>query len=98
VASCDGEYVDHGGNLEQCLESLRAVVEVEGYSEWESSANCDGGHCEASAEGGAGVSCALSPAQPSSPLTLASGVMALIGLRLRRRRRGATPCSRGAAA
>jgi hypothetical protein len=51
---CDGEYVDHGGNLDECVSSLIALLDihVEGYAE----AECSGNSCEAEA----GFSCAAS--------------------------------------
>jgi hypothetical protein len=52
---CDGQYVDHGNNLEECIDSLRAVlnIEVEGYAE----AECSGNSCEAAA--GGSIACAV---------------------------------------
>jgi MYXO-CTERM domain-containing protein len=81
---CDGQYVDHGDNLDQCVAAIEAVInaEVEGYAEGSSS--CEGGSCKA--EGSAGVSCAAVPGGTSS----GAGVIALLGasvLALGRRRR-----------
>jgi hypothetical protein len=55
---CDGQYIDHGGNLEECINALNALLEVSVDVSATGSASCDGGSCEA--EGEAGVSCALS--------------------------------------
>jgi hypothetical protein len=40
---CDGQYVDHGNNLEQCLDALRNLdvqVEAHGSAEGSVSSNC----------------------------------------------------------
>ena len=50
---CDGQYVDHGGNLEECVAALEAAlnIEVEGYADGE----CGDGSCEG--EAGGSISC-----------------------------------------
>jgi hypothetical protein len=51
---CDGQYIDHGGNLQECINALKAInVQVEGSAE----GSCSEGECHGSAEGSA--SCAL---------------------------------------
>ncbi len=67
---CDGQYVDHGNNLEECVESLRAVlnIQVEGYAE------CSGNSCSA----GGSISCAVDPAKGEGGRTLA--LMGAFGL------------------
>jgi hypothetical protein len=54
---CDDQYIDHGGNLEECINSLQAElnIEVEGYAE----AECANGTCEA--EAGGAISCSVVP-------------------------------------
>jgi MYXO-CTERM domain-containing protein len=56
---CDGQYIDHGDNLSECVAAIEAVINanVEGYAEGSSS--CENGSCKA--EGSAGVSCAATP-------------------------------------
>jgi MYXO-CTERM domain-containing protein len=81
---CDGQWVDHGGNLKECVESLRAVlnIEVEGYAE----GSCDGNSCEGSA--GGSLSCAVEPGGDygrTGALMGAFGLMAF-GFVARRRR------------
>jgi hypothetical protein len=46
---CDGQWVDHGGNLEDCIESLEDLLDirVEGYVR----GDCDGNECEVEAGG-----------------------------------------------
>jgi len=52
---CDGQYVDHGNNLEECVAALKAQldVEVEGYAE----GSCMPGSC--AGEAGGSISCAV---------------------------------------
>lgn len=82
---CDGQYVDHGNNLEECVESLRAVlnIQVEGYAE----AECSGNECSAAA--GGSISCAVAPEDGdygrTGALMGAVGLM-LAGFAARRRR------------
>jgi len=81
---CDGEYVDAGGNLGECIASLNACLSVE--VEASGSAACDGGTCSAEAE--ASVTCAMRPGPaPEETPWYALGLAAL-GLGLVRRRRG----------
>ena len=88
VASCDGEYIDHGGKLEDCLDSIQATIEanIDGYAEWESRGSCDGNSCEGEVKGEAGVSCAAAPHSSTNPFAFALAALALVGVRLRRRR------------
>lgn len=54
---CDSQYVDHGGNLQECVDSLRALlgIEVTGYAEGE----CSGNMC--SGEAGFECTCRADP-------------------------------------
>jgi hypothetical protein len=76
---CDGNYVDHGGNLEECVAALRAIfnIEVTGYAE----GRCEGNTCS----GEAGFSCTVAgdrkPGRDAAWLTL-SGLF-LFGLATR---------------
>ena len=77
---CDGQYVDHGGNLEECIAALNAFLDIEVSG----SASCSGNSCEAEAS----ASCSAAPAQPLDDdlapwLTLAFAA-GLVGLRRRR--------------
>jgi hypothetical protein len=54
---CDGNYVDHDGNLEECLDSLRGLLNVMVSG----SASCSGNSCEA--EGAISCSCTAADAQ-----------------------------------
>ena len=54
---CDGEYIDHGDNLAECVAALRALldIEVEGYAE----GSCSGNSCTGNA--GGSISCSVDP-------------------------------------
>jgi len=79
---CDSQYVDHGGNLEECIESLRAVldIEVSGYAE----GSCGNGRCEA--EAGGSISCAVAP-EGRGAMGVGALVLLMLGLRGVGRRR-----------
>jgi hypothetical protein len=84
---CDGNYVDHGGNLQGCIDALKAAlnIEVSGYA----NANCEGGTCEAEA----GVNCSACAVAPGWSSPIDERALAALGLGLglamaaRRRRR-----------
>jgi hypothetical protein len=79
---CDSQYVDHGGNLEECIESLRAVlnIEVTGYAE----GSCSNGSCQG--EAGGSISCAVAP-EGRGVLGMGALVLLMLGLgRVGRRR------------
>jgi MYXO-CTERM domain-containing protein len=78
---CDGQYIDHGGNLDACVAALKAQfdIEVEGYA----NGQCANGSCEG--EAGGSVSCSVgSPAERSG--WAAFGLAAMFGLVTWRRR------------
>ncbi|MEO6420130.1 MAG: hypothetical protein ABIP39_12010 [Polyangiaceae bacterium] len=54
---CDGQYVDTGNNLQNCIDALNAILKIKVTASGE--ASCDGGVCEAN--GKASASCAASP-------------------------------------
>ncbi len=89
---CDGQYVDHGDHLDQCVAALEAIIDanVEGYADGSSS--CGGGSCQA--EGEAGASCSV---QRSSHNSSAAwwAMIGLAGVAVTRRRpqRARTACS-----
>jgi hypothetical protein len=91
---CDGEYVDSGNNLEQCLDALRSIgatVNFQGYA----SGECSGNTCVGDA--GCSIFSTVPASRTSSwpmgfgALGAVAGVGALVGRRLRARaRRGAS--------
>lgn len=78
---CDGNYVDVGNNLDECVAALKAAldIEVEGYAE----GHCSNGHCEG--EAGGSLSCAVDRGVWGSG-ALACGVVIVVAAAGRRRR------------
>jgi hypothetical protein len=90
---CDGQYIDHGGHLESCVDAIEATIaaNVEFDAKADGSAACNNGKCEASGSAEASASCAMAKA-PGGPSGLIWGLFgaATVGLVLRsRKRRGA---------
>lgn len=80
---CDGQYVDTGDNLQQCIDALKAKynIQVSGSA----SSQCTGNECTAEAEGTA--SCAASPnTAPVTPVFALAGLLGLTVARSIRRR------------
>jgi len=79
---CDGNYVDYGNNLDECVAALEAAfnIQVEGYAE------CSGNTCEA----GGSISCAVVPmatAAWGTGMLGSAGVLFVLAIGGRRRRR-----------
>lgn len=76
---CDGQYIDHGGKLEECADALRALldIEVEGYSRGSSS--CTNGSCMAEGEAGASLSSDCSVGRPGARSS-GLGLLAMLGI------------------
>jgi hypothetical protein len=88
---CDGQYVDHGGNAAECIESLEDAItaRVDVSARGSASGECSNGKCEAEAEGEAGCSARMAPSVPRGG---AAAILAGFGLALAlgaRRRRSA---------
>lgn len=81
---CDGQYVDAGNNLEECIAALKAIFNfnIEGYAD--GNAQCSGNTC--TAEGIAGCSCS---ADAPGDVPLAALGLAFVVLGATRRRRAA---------
>jgi hypothetical protein len=84
---CDNQYIDHGGNLDECIKAINSVVNVK--VQYSSQGSCSGNTCQGSAE--ASASCTVARVLGSD--TNAGGAYAAIaagmmGLALRRRRNG----------
>lgn len=86
---CDGNYVDNGGHLEDCIASLEAVItaNVDVSAQGSAMGECSGNTCQGEAEGKASASCATVPGGPASTSAGLLG-MVLAGAALGRRRRG----------
>jgi MYXO-CTERM domain-containing protein len=84
---CDGQYVDHGGNLDECVAALRALfdIEVDGYAE----GRCEGNRCEGSA--GGSISCAVAPSPDPAKQAALWTFLGLIGFASARRLRRTEP-------
>lgn len=88
---CDGQYVDHGGNLEECIDSLKAALNAHVKASASGEAECAGGSC--SAEGRAKVSSDCSVGAPgvhrraTPAVLLAAGWVLAFGVWRRRPRR-----------
>ncbi|HVH47761.1 MAG TPA: hypothetical protein VM925_35740 [Labilithrix sp.] len=81
---CDGQYVDTGDNLKNCIAALDAYLNVK--VDASGSASCDNGTCEAKGE--ASASCNASPTEaPASSAWLLAGLGTVIGVAARRRKR-----------
>jgi modification target Cys-rich repeat protein len=87
---CDGQYVDTGNNLQNCVDALNAYLKVK--VEASGSAGCDGGTC--SAEGKASATCGAAPIDSSADgAVFAFGALGLVGAVAASRRR--RPAKRG---
>jgi MYXO-CTERM domain-containing protein len=82
---CDGQYMDVGSQIDQCVAALEAAfqIEVTGYAN--GNAQCSGGSCTANAE--AGISCAQSRGDTSGSALGVLGALAAFGLALGRRKK-----------
>jgi MYXO-CTERM domain-containing protein len=85
---CDGQYIDHGGNLQDCIDSLNGWLKahVDASAQGTASGQCSGGSCEGEAEGEAKASCATVPGGPAGAGVGLLG-MVLAGAAIARRRR-----------
>ena len=84
---CDGQYVDHGDHLQECVDALKAAlnIEVETHAE----AACSGNACQASASAKItpGNVCAASPSRRSTGSSVAwLPLLLVLAARTRRRR------------
>jgi hypothetical protein len=63
---CDGQYVDHGDNLDKCAKAIRDIVEadIEGYASAE--AGCEGNACQAQASAGVDCECSALPGRAAA--------------------------------
>lgn len=87
---CDGQFIDHGGNLDACIAALDAYldVRVDASSRGTATGDCSGNRCTANAEGDAqaSASCAYGalPVGGSAGLASLLGLVAVAGGRRRR--------------
>ena len=74
---CDGQYVDHGNNAQECIDALNAVISANVDTSATGHAECKGNSCEA--EGEASCSARMSPTVPRGG---AAAILAGFGLAL----------------
>jgi len=87
---CDGNYVDHGGNAQACLDAIRAALpNVTIDTSATAMGSCSGSKCEGSAQAQATAKCSFSPrsAQGQGGYAAFVALVALGAGSLRRRRR-----------
>jgi MYXO-CTERM domain-containing protein len=72
---CDGNFVDTGDKLEECVDALKAVLDAKVMTSSSGSADCAGGACNA--EGEASVSSSCSVAQVGADPAKRTGLVAL---------------------
>lgn len=84
---CDGQYVDHGGNLDACIEALRSALNIEVDASARGSSMCTGGMCSAEGEAEASASCAVAWTRPAGAGLAWLAALVPLCLLFRRRRR-----------
>jgi len=84
---CDGQYIDHGGKMQDCIDSLNAwlTARVDASAQGTASGECGPNGCEGQAEGTAQASCATVPGGPAGAGAALFG-MVLAGAAVARRR------------
>lgn len=79
---CDGNYVDYGTHLDECIDAIEGLLDGEVHGSAELS--CDGGECRFDSEGV--LSCSVGDSSGRAPIGLAIGLFVGIALVGRRRR------------
>jgi hypothetical protein len=83
---CNGQYVDHNGSVQDCIDAIEAAVDI--TVSGSSSGECSGNTCMGQAEGSASANCAFSPrGATGGDLAGGFGLFAAIGAVFMRRRR-----------
>jgi hypothetical protein len=85
---CSDQYIDHGGNLRQCVDSLNALLsaKVQISSSTELYSDCQDGVCSITIGAEGGIGCGEIAHRPNaSVLPLGLFLLALLGIVLRRR-------------
>lgn len=85
---CDGQFVDHDGNLEACVDALNDFLEEHVQAEGEASGSCQDNECSGMASGS--VQCAALHGRPNRLPLSGTAALIVLGASLvwRRRRRG----------
>jgi MYXO-CTERM domain-containing protein len=85
---CDGQYIDEGGHLEDCIGSIEDWISshVDVSAQGTASGSCVNNMCQGEAEGSAKASCATVPGGPAGAGVALFG-MVLAGAAIARRKR-----------
>jgi hypothetical protein len=86
---CDGNFVDTGDKLQECVDALKAVLDVKVTASSSGSSDCAGGTCNAQGEAGVSSSCSVAHlGSAHTPRASLYGLASLLvlGLFMRRRR------------
>lgn len=94
---CDGQFVDHGDNLQQCIDALRAELAAHVMGEASGSSSCSGGTCTATGQAKVSSDCSVS--NPGAPQSFLGWLLPLaaLGLLIHRQRTRATKPARARA-
>jgi hypothetical protein len=90
---CDGQYVDHNGTVDECIDAIKALlptvnIDVSAQSSGSSSCDTTTSTCMASGQASASASCAFSPRGPTgNDLAGAFALFAALGAVCMRRRK-----------
>ncbi|MES1176303.1 MAG: hypothetical protein ABUL62_18415 [Myxococcales bacterium] len=83
---CDGEYIDHTGTLQDCIDAIKATIpSVTIDVSAQGSASCSGNRCVA--EGSASANCAFAPSGPEHEVAGVFATFVALGAICLRRRR-----------
>jgi len=85
---CEGEYIDHNGTVNECINALKAAlptITVDASAQGESS--CSGNSCMASGSAQASANCSYAPSTGRTNTAGALAIMAALGAAFMRRRK-----------
>lgn len=86
---CDGQYIDHGDHLQECISALNEVLNAHVQTEGTADGACSGARCEGAAKGSLTTNCTLTAAGQGTVVRgwgyLALWLAASTSLRARRR-------------
>jgi hypothetical protein len=91
---CDGNYVDTGNNLANCVNAIKALFPnfmVTGYAD--ANANCSGNTCTAQADAGASAKCSVTPGRKIEGAAGGVGILLALGAAFAGRRRRSSQSS-----
>jgi len=80
---CNGEYVDHGGHAQECIDALNAYLKA--HVDVSATGSCSGNTCQGEVH--AKASCSATPAGTESGTKGALAVASFLGLSILARRR-----------